>query len=148
MASLRSVRKRFRKESLRLVSSGDGNVEILKQLAGSYFGHQIGYEVLINSFLQNEVSNAMSYMRSEGEVESVGKKWKPVADLNEEDIDVLSSRRLRRLRGELTAEIRLCHEHGRTEAAISASEMLAIVSARIVTADREKSLQSADTQGA
>ncbi len=148
MASLRTVRKHFRKEALRLVSSGDGNVEILKRLAGSYFGHQVGYEVLITSFLQNEVSNAMSYMRSEGHVESVGKKWKPVADLNEGDIDILSIRRLKRLRGELKAEIRLCHEHGRTEAATSASDMLAIVSARIESADREESRQAGPMQEA
>ena len=39
MASMRRVRKDFRKEVLRLVSTGDGDIETLTHLAGRFFGH-------------------------------------------------------------------------------------------------------------
>jgi len=135
MASLRRVRRDFRKEVLRLIGTGDGNIETLIKLAGSHFGHDVGYEALIKSFLGSEVSNAVSFLRNEGLVETVGKQWKPTDDLRDEDVEIISTRRLKRLRGELKAEVRLAHEHGRTEEAILASRMLDLVSTKLATTD-------------
>ena len=137
MASMRKVRKSFRKEVLRLISSGDGNTENLTQTAGGLFGNYVGYEMLIKTFLQSEVSNAVATLRNEGLVETVGKKWKLAGALESEDVDIIHIRRLKRLRGELKAEIRLAHEHGRTNDAINASDMLAIVSSQLVDAESD-----------
>lgn len=128
MANIRRVRKDFRKEVLQKISTGDGNIETLIALAGRHFGNNVGYEVLIKTFLGTEVSNAVSYLRSEGAVETVGKKWKPVSELQSDDVDVISHRRFKRLRGELKAEIKLDHDHGRTDEAIIASKALDMIS--------------------
>lgn len=124
MASLRRVRRDFRKDVLRLISTGDGNIETLVESAGKHFGYDVGYEALIKSFLHSEVSNAVSYLRNESLIETVGKKWKPASELNDEDIDIISVRRLKRLRGELKSEVRLAHDHGRVEEAAKASKLL------------------------
>jgi hypothetical protein len=131
VASLRRVRRNFREEVLRLIRAGEGDMQTLLVLAGRYFGNDVGYEVLIKTFLGSEVSNAVSYLRSEGEVETVGKQWKMSADLQDDDIDIISVRRLKRLRGELTAEARLHHQHGRIGDAEVAGRMLSIVSDRL-----------------
>ena len=131
MASMRRVRKDFRKEVLRLVSTGDGDIETLTHLAGRFFGHEVGYEVLIKTFLGSEVSNAVSCLRAEGFIETIGKQWKPVTELKGEDVDIISIRRLKRLRGELKSEIQLAHKHGRVDEAIAASRMLEIVSQQL-----------------
>ena len=127
MASIRRVRKGFRKEVLRSVSAGDGNIEKLMEIAGKYFGHDVGYEVLIKTFLGSEVSNALTYLRSDGLVESVGRKWLPATELTPEQSTVVSSRRWKRLRGELMSEVRFGHEHGLIEEATKASELLSMV---------------------
>ena len=100
MASLRRVRKDFRKGVLQLISAGDGNFETLIELADKHFGRDVGYEVLIKCFLGSEVSNAVSCLRNDREIETVGKKWKPVGQLEKSDIEVISTRRKKRLRGE------------------------------------------------
>ena len=74
MSSIRRVRRDFRKEVLQLISSGDGNIEKLVETAGRFFGRDVGYEVLIKTFLHNEVSNAVSCLRSDGLIETIGKK--------------------------------------------------------------------------
>lgn len=135
MASIRRVRKGFREEVRRLVSTGEGNFESLVELAGKYFGRDVGYEVLIKTFLGTEVGNAVSYLRNEGLIETVGKKWKLSSDLQLEDVEIISVRRLKRLRGELKAEVRLAHNFGRTEEAIAASKMLDIVSQQLTSVE-------------
>lgn len=135
MASMRRVRRDFRKEVLRLVSSGEGNFEKLIELAGSFFGRDVGYEVLIKSFLGSEVSNAVSYLRSEGAIETVGKKWKPASELQPEDVDIIQIRRLKRIRGELKEEIRLAHHFGRIDEATAASKMLKVVTEQLSSAE-------------
>ena len=112
MASIRRVRKDFRQEVLRLISTGDGSIEMLVKNAGQMFGHDVGYEVLIKTFLHNEVANAVSYLRNEGLVETIGKQWKTVDGLNQEDIEVIQVRRKKRIRGELKAGKRMAHERG------------------------------------
>lgn len=128
MASMRKVRKSFREEVLRAISSGDGNIETLIEIAGSHFGRGVGYEVLIKSFLGSEVSNALSCLRNEGIIESIGKKWKPATDLSVAESAVVSTRRWKRLRGELKSEVRFAHEHGLIDEATKASALLAMVS--------------------
>ena len=128
MASLRRVRKSFRNDALRLVNAGDGNVEKLMEVAGKHFGNDVGYENLIKSFLRTEVGNALAYLRTEGIVESIGKKWLPASQLTPGESVVVSSRRWKRLRGELKSEVRFAHEHGLTDEAIKAADILARVS--------------------
>lgn len=127
MAKLRRVRRDFRKEVHQLVNAGEGNFEKLMELAELSF-RDAGYHELLKTFWANEVHNAVSYLRDEGQIESIGKKWKPAAELTSEDVDVISTRRKKRLRGELKAEVRLAHQHGRTEEAVLASKMLDLVS--------------------
>lgn len=129
MASLRRVRKSFRKEVLRAVSTGDGTIEtLINNVAGKHFGRDVGYEDLIKSFLGTEVSHALAYLRSEGLVESVGKKWIPAAELTAAESTVVSTRRWKRLRGELKSEVRFAHEHGLMDEATKAAELLAMTS--------------------
>lgn len=127
MSSMRKVRKNFRAEVHRLISSGDGNIETLTRSAGQHFGYEVGYEALIKSFLQTEVSNAVKVLRDLGHIETIGKKWKPVEELQPNDVETIAVRRLKRLRGELKAGISLAHQHGRTEEAVAESQMLGIV---------------------
>jgi hypothetical protein len=127
MASMRRVRKNFRKAVLRTISTGDGNIETLIEIAGKHFGHDVGYEVLIKSFLRNEVSNSLSCLRTEGLAETVGRKWKPADDLTMEESAIVSTRRWKRLRGELKAEVEFSHFHGLIDEATKASELLAMV---------------------
>jgi len=140
VASMRRARKNFRKEVLRLISSGDGNIETLKKLADGFFGEDVGYKVQIAAFLNSEIANALAQLRNEGLIESIGKKWKVNSELTGDDVTVISARRMKRLRGELKAEGKLAHEHGRLEEAAIAGTMLNIVSSRLQeeTADADK----------
>lgn len=127
MASMRRVRRRFRDEALRIIKAGEGNSESLIVLAGKHFGHDVGYETLIRAFLASEVSNAVSQLRNDGHVESIGKKWIALADLQSEDVDIIITRRQKRVRGELKELVRFNHEHGRTEDAITAAMALTAI---------------------
>lgn len=131
MAKLRRVRRDFRKEVLQLVNAGEGNFETLMELAERSF-RDAGYHELLRTFWTTEVHNAVSYLRDHGDpterIESIGKKWKPASELTVDDVEVISTRRKKRLRGELKAEVRLAHGHGRTEEAVLASKMLDLIS--------------------
>jgi hypothetical protein len=124
---MRSVRRVLRHEVLASVSAGEGDLPTLIKIAGRLLGRDVGYEVLIKTFLANEVSNALAHLRTEGHVESTGRVWKPMAALQGEDVDIVSTRRLKRLRGELKAQVRLAHDHGRVPEAIAADKMLSIL---------------------
>ena len=130
MASMRQVRKRFRKEVHRLISAGGGNTEMLMDIAKVMFG-EVGYPKVLETFWRSELSNAVSHLRNEGLVETIGKKWKPVDELQPEDVDVISTRRFKRLRGELKAEVQLAHKHGRIDDATTAARMLDLVSQQL-----------------
>ena len=138
MASLRRVRKDFRKEVLQLISTGDGNIETLISLADKQFGRSVGYHELLKTFLGSEVSNAVSFLRTEGHIESIGKKWKPVGELAEDDVNVIELRRKKRIRGELKASIVLAHNHGRTEEAITAAKMLELIAEPATNSEAEE----------
>ncbi|NDF13304.1 MAG: hypothetical protein EB060_10890 [Proteobacteria bacterium] len=128
MASLRRVRKNFRKEVLQLIKAGEGNLKSLMQLADAHFGsNDCGYHAVLRAFHASEVNNAVSQLRLDGEIETVGKSWKSTEDLQSEDVDIITLRRMKRLRGEAKSLARFAHEHGRTEAAISASHVVSIV---------------------
>ena len=128
MASLRRVRKNFRKEILRLIESGQGNWENLMRLATEYFGRDVGFDVVLKSYYQVEVGNAVSHLRSEGRIETVGKQWKPVEQLDDTDVTLIMNRRFKRIRGELQSQIRLAHDKQRVEEAIAASQAFGIMS--------------------
>ena len=127
MRSIRSVRRDFRKEVLQMISAGEGNLEKLMQLAAVTIGNEVSNSQLVRSFLHTELSNAVSQLRNEGEIETIGKQWKPAANLNESDVETISVRRLKRIAGELRSQLRLDHEHGRTESAIETADSLAVV---------------------
>ena len=128
MASIRRVRRDFRNEVNQLISSGEGSTEKLVEAAGRHFGYDVGYEVLIKTFLHNEVGNAVSSLRSEGLIETIGKQWKSTSELVPSDVAIISLRRLKRMRGELQAQVKLAHQHGLVEDAVAAGRMLEIVS--------------------
>jgi len=130
-SSMRTVRRQLRKELLGAIGNGDGVLPQLIEIADRLLGRNVGYEVLIKTFCANEVSNALAQLRLDEEVETTGKCWKLVSKLEDEDVDIISTRRLKRLRGELKAEIRLAHDHGRIDDAALASEMLAMVQGRL-----------------
>jgi hypothetical protein len=127
-----------------LISSGDGNIDKLIEAAGGYFGHLVGYEVLIKTFLRSEVTNAVSTLRQEGCVETVGRHWKPVLALESDDVEQISMRRFKRLRGELKEEIRLDHAFGRHEEAAMAGKMLEVLSERLESGDVSAESESQD----
>jgi hypothetical protein len=125
MASIRRVRRDFRKDVLRLVNAGEGNFEKLMQLADTHFGaNECGYKAVLKAFNSGEVNNAVSYLRAEGLVETVGKQWKPVGQLQSEDVEIIQVRRKKRVRGELQAGVRMAHHHGCTEDAVLLSRAL------------------------
>lgn len=121
---MRSVRRNFRKEVLQCVNAGDGSIERLTELAGKFFGFQVGYELLIKSFLNSEVSNAVSQLRCQGEIETVGKQWKPVSSLNPDEMRGILLRTRKRIRGELESTVRRAHQFGFAEDAIDATKAL------------------------
>ena len=122
MASLRRVRKNFRKDVLRLIGSGDGSIEKLVQLARQHFGHDVGYEVLIKTFLHSEVGNAVNFLRQEGRVETVGRQWIAVEKLQQDHVDQILSRRKRRIYGELESLTRFANSHGRFEDSVTSAK--------------------------
>ena len=128
MAGIRNVRKHLRKEVLKCVATGHGDLKTLTQVAREIVGNGVGVEKMLEGFYAGEVSKALAVLRSERRVESVGKDWKVTSDLDSTDVDTISLRRLKRLRGELTEEKRLAHEFGRTEEAVLAARMLDILS--------------------
>lgn len=128
MSSLRRVRKNFRKEVLRLIKSGEGNLKNLMSLADAHFGsNDCGYHAVLKAFHAGEVNNAVSQLRLDGEIETVGRSWKSTENLESADVDIITLRRMKRLRGEAKSLAKFAHEHGRTEAAISASHVVSIV---------------------
>ena len=136
MASLRRVRKNFRTEVLRLIESGQGNWENLMSLATEYFGKDVGFDVVLKAYYQVEVSNAVSHLRNEGRIETVGKQWKQVADLDDSDVTVILTRRFKRIRGELKSQVRLAHEKQRVDEAIKASQALGVMSTMFPDGER------------
>ena len=135
---MRRVRKRYREDALRLISAGEGNFENLRSLAASHFGHDVGYQELIKAFLGAEVNNAVSCLRGEGKVETIGKKWKMADQLQLEDVQIISTRRLKRLRGELKAQVKLAHDHGQVDEAIAASRALDAITVRLEEVEQEQ----------
>lgn len=128
MASLRRVRKNFRKEVHQLIKAGEGNLKNLMALADSHFGsNDCGYHAVLRAFHAGEVNNAVSQLRLDGEIETVGRSWKSTENLQSEDVDIITLRRMKRLRGEAKSLAKFAHDHGRTEAAISASHVVSIV---------------------
>lgn len=139
MASIHRVRKQLRKALLHAVSSGQGDIKSLKRITREIIGNDVGIERLLDNLYANEVSKAMAVLRSERLVETVGKVWKLMGCLDNSDVDTISLRRLKRLRGELRAQVRLAHEHGRTEDAILASDMLGKLTTKLEEATAESS---------
>ena len=131
MASLTRVRRDFRNEVNQLISSGTGSTEKLVEAAGRHFGRDVGYEVLIKAFLRGEVSNAVSTLRGEGRIETIGHMWKPASQLVPADVAVISLRRLKRMRGELLAQVKLAQTHGLAEDVLAAGRMLEIVTTEL-----------------
>jgi len=128
MASLRRVRKNFRKEVLQLIKAGEGNLKNLMALADAHFGsNDCGYHAVLRAFHAGEVNNAVSQLRLDGKIETVGRSWKSTENLQSEDVDIITLRRMKRLRGEAKSLAKFAHNHGRTEAAISASHVVSIV---------------------
>lgn len=122
MASLRRVRRAFRKDVHRLVSSGDGSIEKLVALARQHFGHDVGYEVLIKTFLHSEVGNAVNFLRQEGKVETVGRQWIAVEHLHDEHVDQIVARRKRRIYGELESLTSFANSHGRFDDSVASAK--------------------------
>ena len=137
-SAIRTVRRQFRKELLMELASGEKHLSELVEIAGRLFGHEVGYETLIKAFLAGEVAKALSLLRLDGEAESVGKVWKKTESLTGDDVDILSLRRFKRVRGELKAEVALAHAYGRVEDAITASQMLAIVTQKLHTEEAKQ----------
>lgn len=84
------------------------------------------------------MSNAVSQLRNEGHIESIGKKWKSLDDLRSEDVDIIVNRRQKRIRGELKEQVRFNHAHGRTEDAITAAMALAAIESQVKDDSREE----------
>ena len=133
MASrMRSARRRLRKELLQCIDAGKGDIATLGQTACAIMGHEVGIEEVTNYFYANEVSNAMKKLRVDGEVESVGRLWMRVGSLSEENVETISIRRLKRLRGESKAQLRLAHDHGRIDEAVAIGQLLEILNQELV----------------
>ena len=146
MASLRSVRKELRNEILKSVNEGEFRLPAFTGIADHLMGRQVGYEQLIRTFLASEVNSALAYLRLDGKVESIGKLWKPVDSLESGDVDKISTRRKKRLRGELKAQERLSHQYGRIEDAIVAAKMITILTDSIEKSESEQTEESAANQ--
>lgn len=131
MSSMRPVRKGLRKEIMLAIKDGDGHPKSLAKIADRLLGRVVGYETLIKTFCANEVRNALAQLRLDGLAESTGMLWKAADCLESEDVDIISVRRLKRLRGELESEIRMANQYGRLDDSKSASMMLGIVTARL-----------------
>ena len=131
MSSMRQVRRNLRREIMLAIDDGDGHPKSLAKIAGRLLGQDVGYDTLIKAFCAYEVRNALAQLRLDGKAESTGMLWKAADSLESEDIDIISVRRLKRLRGELESEVRMANQYGRAEDASSASMMLGIVTARL-----------------
>ena len=123
MASLRSVRKAFRRELRQLMASKGGYLLPHEgvALARAMFGREVGVDDLMESYCANQFNAAMAYLRSDRVAESVGREWVAVSQLKPEQVDGVTLRRLKRIVGELRSQVALDHETGRTEEAVKHS---------------------------
>jgi hypothetical protein len=128
MASLRKVRREFRKALLTAVKQGKRNTRDLVALADAHFGsNDCGYHAVLKAFNVAEVNNAVAFLRQEGHIETVGKEWKPVEELDQDDALKITTRRMKQIRGLAKSTTRFAHEHGQIEEAIRASSVVNIV---------------------
>ena len=124
MASLRRVRRSFRKAMLQLIEAGEGTYDNMVKLADEFYGsNDCGYKSVLTAFHQGEINNATSQLRTDGRIETIGKRWKAVEKLESSDVDVIIQRRVKRQRGEAKALVTFAHNHGRIEVATSASNV-------------------------
>ena len=142
MTSIRRARKDLRKAVLQSISTGGGSIEKLLEIAEQHFGHDVGYIPLIRCFLNNEVSNAVSCLRKDGHIETIGKKWKAASQLHAEDVEIISKRRLKRIRGELKSEVELAHKFGNVEDAVFAAKLLGMLSTSKETVHVQEGVES------
>jgi hypothetical protein len=99
----------------------------MERVAREIMGRDVGVEELMESYYANETSNAMKQLRIAGETESVGGVWMRVADLTEANVETISVRRLKKMRGELKAQMTLAHDHGLVGDAAFAGRMLEVL---------------------
>ena len=132
---MRSARRELREKLLNALSTGKGSLPELVRVADGLFSREVGYGILLNSFLANEVSQGLAKLRIDGAAESVGKIWKLANELDGDDVDKISLRRLKRLRGEFKAQILLDHNFGRTENAVAVARMLEIIEQQLPKED-------------
>jgi hypothetical protein len=126
--SLRKVRREFRKAALSAIQNGKRSTRDLLALADLHFGsNDCGYHAVLKAFNAAEVNNAVAFLRQEGHIESVGKEWKPIADLDQDDALKITARRMKRLRGEAKSLTKFAHERGMTEVAVTAANVVNIV---------------------
>jgi len=103
---------------------------MLMKLADDHFGaNDCGYKAVLTAFHLGEVNHATASLRNEGHIESVGRLWKPAAELHGEDVEIIQKRRRKRVRGELSAGVRMAHRHGDINDAVSLSRALGALDA-------------------
>jgi hypothetical protein len=130
VASLRKVRKELRKAMLIAIKQGKRSTRDLFALADAHFGsNDCGYHAVIKAFVMSEVNNAVSFLRQEGHIETVGKEWKPVEEIDQDDALKIMARRKKQIRGLAKGATRFAHEHGHTEDAVCLLNVLGIVKA-------------------
>jgi hypothetical protein len=126
--SLRKVRREFRRAVKHAIESGKRNTRDLLTLADAHFGsNDCGYRAVLNAFIKSEVNNAVSFLRQEGLIETVGKEWKLIADIDQDDALKITARRMKRLRGEAKSLTKFAHDRGMTEVAVTAANVVNIV---------------------
>lgn len=109
-----------------LVNSGNGDLDVIEHkvrelLARFMANEELSYAVVLSSFSKILCHRILSKMRSKGEVETVGKHWKPVADITPEEADVIVDRRLKDMEGRLSNISVFAHDHGNHDVVAAAN---------------------------
>jgi len=146
MASrMRSARRRLRKEALRLIMSGNGDRATLDRVACEIMGREVGIEEVTAYFYANEISNATKQLRIAGDVESVAGRWIETSKLSDADVESISVRRLKRLRGEAKAQLKLAHDHGRIDEAAMAGRLLEVIGYELTKRESSGEVEEVET---
>lgn len=116
MASkMRKVRRLLRHRLRSRLKEGNCSRSEMESIVESIMAHEVGYATLVSTFLRSELNMALAYLQRgpTAEAESNGMVWKHVDNLDDMDLDVISVRILKRMRGEASRHADISDKHGR-----------------------------------
>lgn len=127
MAKMLKVRRQLRAALHEAIKAGDGSNAVIHKITRDIMEADVTLRVLMDSLVLGEANKATAQLRREFGVESVDTGWVTKEMLSQENVEIISARRFKRVRGECQTEIDLAHTHGMTEEASVAIQIIGLL---------------------